>query len=976
MKLVNCFRTSGGFILLALMVILPGQIADAEYVILQSATMGPTGQITGRSSNPTQPLAVETVAWAAKTYKPVKGIQPNNLGCGYGKVERTSVKFAEVEILLDDQLSLEDIAVLPRASASNLEVLDSPKRVRVQLPASHIKALADNGTQIITLKEFIFVEGRAVQATDFNSGASTMSSCSGPNKFGQSPLNAYILDNMSWYGSGIDFSLVPGNLIVTCIDVHYEVRNLSFSSIVDVALSDEDYQSYMYILVDSWWGGDGDIVETMAGITAFNGKMISQAWYLWAADIYADGYGYIDNWWIKLYYKEPGYCDASGNYLVHWQYIKGVQVGSINNIPTDNHHYADYTSLSTTMMPEVGYPITVTRGNPWDDDFDKCGLWVDWNQDMDFSDLHEEIPMSLGIDPCTFTGTIVPPAGAVLGNTRMRVRIVWNKTPYPCGNTDYSEVEDYTINVGDAPSFVTISGYVKTSGGTGIMGVLVSASTSETDTTDVDGYYERTLSSPWSGTITPSKTDWTFEPADRAYVNLTTNISNANFTGTHTIYGGGTGTASDPYLIFTASQMNRIGPYYVDWDSHFKLMADIDLGSYTGDSFNIIGGNLGKFEGVFDGNGKKIYNFTYTSVFPNIHIKGIFKHLDGANAEIKDLGLVNPNLNGGTGTEVGVLVGRLSGSGSISGCYVEGGSVSGGSTVGGLVGLIQNGTISNCYATCDVSGNNDYVGGLIGENEDDVTISNSYAKGTVSGDSYVGGFVGGNNGTLSDCYATGDVTGNYDVGGLTGLEFETVIGCYSTGSVTGIQNVGGLIGTMIGSGTVSNCHSSGSVFGNDSVGGLVGEDNFRPISNCYSIGKVTGTGTYIGGLIGDTRGTITACFWDVESSGLDTSGGGTGLTTAEMQMQSTYTDAGWDFSTPVWNMNCEGMSYPKLNCWQPVLGDFGCPDGVDMRDFAVLGAQWWQPPGALSADIAPKGGDGIIDWFDLAAQVDNWLTGL
>lgn len=139
------------------------------------------------------------------------------------------------------------------------------------------------------------------------------------------------------------------------------------------------------------------------------------------------------------------YCDASGSNLYH--YIKGVQVGSINNIPTGNSIYADYTSLSTTMVPEVGYPITVTRGNPWDDVYDKCGLWVDWNQDMDFSDAGEEIPMSIGVDPCTFTGTITPPAGAALGNTRMRVRIVWNSVPYPCVHSNYGEVEDYTINV-------------------------------------------------------------------------------------------------------------------------------------------------------------------------------------------------------------------------------------------------------------------------------------------------------------------------------------------------------------------------------------------------------------------------------------------------------------------------------------------------------------------------------------------------
>jgi hypothetical protein len=34
-----------------------------------------------------------------------------------------------------------------------------------------------------------------------------------------------------------------------------------------------------------------------------------------------------------------------------------------------------------------------------------------------------------------------------------------------------------------------------------------------------------------------------------------------------------------------------------------------------------------------------------------------------------------------------------------------------------------------------------------------------------------------------------------------------------------------------------------------------------------------------------------------------------------------------------------------------------------------------QPPGVPSADIAPPGGDGIVDMNDLGLLVDNWLWG-
>ena len=43
-------------------------------------------------------------------------------------------------------------------------------------------------------------------------------------------------------------------------------------------------------------------------------------------------------------------------------------------------------------------------------------------------------------------------------------------------------------------------------------------------------------------------------------------------------YGGGLGTLEDPYQIWTPEQMNQIGLHSEDWDKHFALMADIDLG--------------------------------------------------------------------------------------------------------------------------------------------------------------------------------------------------------------------------------------------------------------------------------------------------------------------------------------------------------------------------------------------------------------
>ncbi|UCC22634.1 MAG: hypothetical protein JSW23_00750, partial [Planctomycetota bacterium] len=51
----------------------------------------------------------------------------------------------------------------------------------------------------------------------------------------------------------------------------------------------------------------------------------------------------------------------------------------------------------------------------------------------------------------------------------------------------------------------------------------------------------------------------------------------------------GNGVDGDPYLIYTAADMQAIGANPGYWDAHFLLCADIDLGGYTGTSYNIIG---------------------------------------------------------------------------------------------------------------------------------------------------------------------------------------------------------------------------------------------------------------------------------------------------------------------------------------------------------------------------------------------------
>ena len=235
-------------------------------------------------------------------------------------------------------------------------------------------------------------------------------------------------------------------------------------------------------------------------------------------------------------------------------------------------------------------------------------------------------------------------------------------------------------------------------------------------------------------------------------------------------------------------------------------------------------------------------------------------------------------------------------------------------------GVIQNVGVVNATVTGEWA-----VGGLLGGNWG--TVSNSYSTGSVSGDDCVGGLVGGDAGGVSNSYSTASVTGLWDVGGLVGCNDPrgTVSNSYSTGSVSGEWAVGGLLGGNWG-GAVSNSYSTGSVNGDDYVGGLVG-DNQGIVSNSYSTGSVSGEWA-VGGLVGYNQGTVSNSFWNMETSKMEESDGGTGKTTVEMQDIGTFTDTAteglddpWVIITvapgvinPAYTWNIvDGQAYPFLS---------------------------------------------------------------
>ncbi len=179
----------------------------------------------------------------------------------------------------------------------------------------------------------------------------------------------------------------------------------------------------------------------------------------------------------------------------------------------------------------------------------------------------------------------------------------------------------------------------------------------------------------------------------------------------------------------------------------------------------------------------------------------------------------------------------------------------------GMFGYVKGTTIAKIgVVDANVSGYEN-LGGLVGSNSDGSTVSNSYATGNVSGNNGVGGLVGSN-----------------------GVRSCTVSNSYATGNVSGNSGVGGLVGDNGGRNTrVFNSYATGNVRGDEYVGGVVGDNIDGMVSNSYSTGNVSGD-SVVGGLVGRTidHGRVLDSFWDVETSGIDKSDGGTGLMTDEM----------------------------------------------------------------------------------------------
>lgn len=357
--------------------------------------------------------------------------------------------------------------------------------------------------------------------------------------------------------------------------------------------------------------------------------------------------------------------------------------------------------------------------------------------------------------------------------------------------------------------------------------------------------------------------------------------------------------------VITLDQLQAIND---DLAGHFALFEDIDAAATRdwngGAGFVPIGSCAGGFTGRFDGLGHVVRNLAIN------------------RGDTLCVGLFG-------GIDVGSVVRNVG---------VDGGSVTGISMVGALVGYSAAGTIDNAFATAEVNADLQYGGGLVGFTTGEV--SHAYATGrvTVAGDG-AGGLTGGNRGAISRTWASGPVTGNgANVGGLVGLAMD---------------------------GTVSDSYWDDFSTGQDSAVGVVNADatvtNLNPVTSdpaqsgaadyAFKQGAYPGLGTF-----GSTAGSATWTMADGDTRPFLQSEWQTTVTNTH-QLQLMNLDRAADYT----------LGGPHTLLGHIDAGETGRNDGSP----ATSGGMWAQTG---FAPIGPDGSEAFTGRFDGLHHVIHGLT--
>lgn len=143
------------------------------------------------------------------------------------------------------------------------------------------------------------------------------------------------------------------------------------------------------------------------------------------------------------------YCVSNGQ-STNDEYISRVQLGTINNasgVGSTSTGYSNFTNVSGSISKNTSSTISITptwTGTQYNEGY---AVFIDYNQDSDFSDAGETVYTRAASQTSPVVGSFTVPNSALNGATRMRVSMKYNGVPTACESFQYGEVEDYTVNI-------------------------------------------------------------------------------------------------------------------------------------------------------------------------------------------------------------------------------------------------------------------------------------------------------------------------------------------------------------------------------------------------------------------------------------------------------------------------------------------------------------------------------------------------
>ncbi len=170
----------------------------------------------------------------------------------------------------------------------------------------------------------------------------------------------------------------------------------------------------------------------------------------------------------------------------------------------------------------------------------------------------------------------------------------------------------------------------------------------------------------------------------------------------------------------------------------------------------------------------------------------------------------------------------------------------------------------------------------------------------ISGGSYTGAFAGVNYGTISGCTlkGTSSISGNGGqyIGGIAGHNSGgTIVGCTVSGSVTidGDEAIGGIVGRSRGNVTACLVQEA-NIRGNSRFGGVVGyNDATGSITGCYAYATpFSGDANIVGD---NSGGTTTQCYYTTDGSTFGHVGGSAQTTWSGVMSAMNNAISGWEW---------------------------------------------------------------------------------